>query len=253
MWISQPATAKVQGSRFSPRRAFTLIELLVVIAVIAILAGLLLPTLAKAKEKGKRIVSINNTKQIVLAAHLYAHEYNDTLPYCGAGLPPPYPDAWCFNYGPPGPDFYHLGGGQVFPYLTTSNVFRCPSDRTNDSLFGSRVIKMITYIWETTSCGGSGGKPYGGGIWNNGAGLKLSAFRGDGILQMEPNEATPMSWNDGAVDYYEDETLHHNQGGIIGCYGGSAEWMKFSTWKLEQNAFPSRINCNPNASDGKGQ
>jgi prepilin-type N-terminal cleavage/methylation domain-containing protein len=75
------------------RRAFTLIELLVVIEIIAILASWLLPVLSRAQEQGRRVVSVNNLRQILLSAHLYAEDFNDTLPYCGAGLPPPYANA----------------------------------------------------------------------------------------------------------------------------------------------------------------
>ena len=90
-----------------PRRGFTLIELLVVIAVIAILASLLLPALAKAKDKAKQVSCVSNQRQWGLALQMYASDFNNGIPRDGMNSAGTYgandsqqPNAW-FNLLPP--------------------------------------------------------------------------------------------------------------------------------------------------------
>src|SRR5688572_25215227 len=117
-----------------PRRTgFTLIELLVVIAIIAILASLLLPALAMAKEKGQRIACLNNLRQISIFMQLYTDENNDVFPaHRNLGL----------NTDNPTPSLTNWWGTAIVPFGQNTNLFRCASIK------GKRLDNGIAWEWK---------------------------------------------------------------------------------------------------------
>jgi prepilin-type N-terminal cleavage/methylation domain-containing protein/prepilin-type processing-associated H-X9-DG protein len=111
-------------------RAFTLIELLVVIAIIAILAAILFPVFAQAREKARQSACLSNCNQIGKGLMMYAQDYDERLPKAWYGPPG---SATNQPYGTPG---HHKWMDALYPYVKNQGVFTCPSDsRGNPYLY----------------------------------------------------------------------------------------------------------------------
>jgi prepilin-type N-terminal cleavage/methylation domain-containing protein/prepilin-type processing-associated H-X9-DG protein len=106
-------------------KGFTLIELLVVIAIIAILAAILFPVFAKAREKARMTTCLSNEKQIGLGILQYQQDYDERFP-CGIQ-----------SLGGPG------WAGQIYEYVKSVNVFKCPDDSWSGSVNESYGINEI--------------------------------------------------------------------------------------------------------------
>jgi len=146
-----------RGSR--EPQGFTLIELLVVIAIIAILAAMLLPALAKAKQKAQGIGCLNNHRQLAYAWRMYAEDNRDILVYASTtvstGPPnndPSDPDnyAWSaahmdntssrFNWDPN----YDMKRRPLWPYAKSEKIFKCPSDTSTVQTAGGIKPRILT-------------------------------------------------------------------------------------------------------------
>lgn len=251
--------AGVRRSAQRPARpvlAFTLIELLVVIAIIAILAAMLLPALAKAKQKAQGIQCMSNMRQLALGWKMYSTDNNDRLVPNGdendqpTGLTDPNAQPggskaqWCpgrqdlvGQLSPDGTTVNNIGYawiqlGLLYPYIKTPAVYKCPADSSSISKFGvaySHVRSMSMNTWLGPIV------PY-----NNNKNV-YSYYKESSITTPTPSDLwvfmdeNPASINDGSFICEPDvqewidcpASYHNNAGGMVFA-DGHAQIKKWS-------------------------
>ncbi len=211
------------------RPAFTLIELLVVIAIIAILAAILFPVFAKAREKARQSSCLSNFKQLGLGMLQYAQDYDEkfTGMSLSSGQPNPVvPGDTYFNYYSGGPYYFDCWSNGIYPYVKNVQIYRCPS---------------TTYENYGVSYGvpAYGANPAGGYVTMFGAssGPAMSSLkRPSEILMITEKGAGGGCQYLLSTQYYACRDSH-NEGGNLVYFDGHTKWLRFEHGNINHSGW----------------
>lgn len=185
------------------RSAFTLIELLVVIAIIAILAGMLLPSLGKAKGAAQRIACVNQVRQLGLASTLYAGDNSGDFPER--------------NIGPRWPE-------RLLPYYKSVKMLTCPSDLGKDAATGQWGNRPASGIRDTNQVADSAPRTYIINGWNDyfaqemGSAFNMNSIIGKTVKDTairEPSDTIVFGEKLYAIGHYFMDFLEGNLGNDV--------------------------------------
>lgn len=203
-------------------RGFTLIELLVVIAIIGIIAAILFPVFAKAREKARQIVCASNFKQLGLAVSMYTEDNDELLPNVTGGSPGAgITSGWVYytNYdSPTGTTKFDVTLGSIYPYVKNKQVYICPDDSN-----GNR--NGLSYAMN--DCVENVPNPFLG--LDTGKGIAQFNTPADTLLLGEEgNEFGSDSTNDGGLGHASDSfSGRHNHGSEMLFLDSHVKWYDY--------------------------
>ena len=190
------------------KRGFTLIELLVVIAIIAILAAILFPVFARAREKARQTSCLSNVKQIGLGFTMYFQDYDETVPGARLNI-----DGWT---------------GMVTPYVKNEQIFTCPSWNGTGAWINRGTLCGGCGTWTRVYWGGytySNMRNAGGCInWNSQE--KLAAYDKPAEHALLYDGTCPHGTPTTAGQPAHEAVDRHNEGYNVAFLDGHAKFRK---------------------------
>ena len=223
------------------RKGFTLIELLVVIAIIAILAAILFPVFARAREKARQTSCLSNIKQLALGTIMYQQDYDGFNPY--------------MNWFPiAGYDSGVSRGGitvldTIQPYVKNAQIFHCPSKAPASVYTHSNGVQTISDYMYSCFIAGAGGNTNRALRHNGYSGLTGRtdypgpySFDPAAVLLMSEYPGTYRTW----VPYWASHMISpHNDGQNVAFGDGHAKWMSRSVLSSMTSANLGVLNFTP--------
>ena len=209
---------RVTNTRSGLRRAFTLIELLVVIAIIALLAAILFPVFARARENARKTSCASNLKQLGLACAQYIQDYDEMFPGAAhGGGAINLTGGWTYYTAYPAnatPGAYDNKRGSLFPYVKSTQIYVCPSDTQGNSAGDSYAINVCLST----------------GAGNVSPGRAISEFQFPTKTLLFSEEALDpsmsQSTDDGWVAFQQYIAIRHLGGASIAFADGHVKWYR---------------------------
>jgi len=218
------------------RRGFTLIELLVVIAIIAILAAILFPVFARAREAARASSCLSNTKQMGNAVLMYVQDYDEIYPWMWQGVPTN--PAWVHvPINQTASSNYQIWAEWIYPYVKNDGVFQCPSYKRTQAQMPYSTFP-VSYNYNGNASGGVSGAamaqidaPATTVVLYDGYTMDAWWYAQDhasllsGIPSWTPASPSPQTWT--ATTW--NVVRRHNSGANVAFADGHSKWVNKAT------------------------